>query len=468
MGQIGGDIMQDIPDLPGEIAGEGMRFELWNLADMIPATYNPRKPLTPADPEYQSILASIQEFTYSDPIVLNYDGTIIKGHQRRTVMMDMGYTQAWCIVLEIRDKQKEKALNIALNKITGKWDNAILKDLLLELDLNGYDFTVTGFHRDELEDLIQLVDIPAEATDDGFDPDAAAAQIVEPVSRAGDIWQLGRHRLMCGDSTDPEDVAALMGGDKLDLVITDPPYNVDYGAKTEMLNDYLGQKDARNNSTILNDQMDSLSFYQFLLAAFQNMNDAVRPGAAAYVFHAESTGLQFRQAYADAGLKMAQCLIWEKNSFVLGRQDYQWRHEPILYGWKEGAGHYFVKDRTQDTVLLEDPLDFKSMKRQELLAFVEKLFRDYQDQTTVHFENKPSRNALHPTMKPVPLIGRLMNNSSKPGWLVGDLFGGSGSTLMAAEQLGRTAYVMEMDERNVDVIVQRWEQYTGKKAVKLT
>ena len=327
---------------------------------------------------------------------------------------------------------------------------------------------MTGFHRDELEDLIQLVDIPAEATDDGFDPDAAAAQITEPVSKTGDIWQLGRHRLMCGDSTDPEDVAVLMGGDKLDLVITDPPYNVDYGAKTEFLNGYLGQEDSRNNSTILNDQMDSLSFYQFLLAAFQNMNDAMRPGAAAYVFHAESTGLQFRQAYSDAGLKMAQCLIWEKNSFVLGRQDYQWRHEPILYGWKEGAGHYFVKDRTQDTVLLEDPLDFKSMKRQELLAFVEKLFRDYQDQTSVHFENKPSRNALHPTMKPVPLIGRLMNNSSKPGWLVGDLFGGSGSTLMAAEQLGRTAYIMEMDERNCDIIVQRWEQYTGKKAVKLT
>ena len=211
-----------------------------------------------------------------------------------------------------------------------------------------------------------------------------------------------------------------------------------------------------------------MSFYQFLLAAFQNMNEAMRPGAGIYVFHAESTGLQFRQAYADAGLKLSQCLIWEKNAFVMGRSDYQWRHEPILYGWKEGAGHYFVKDRTQDTVLLEDLLDFKSMKRQELLALVEKIFREYQDQTTVHFENKPARNSLHPTMKPVPLIGRLMNNSSKPGWLVGDLFGGSGSTLMAAEQLGRTAYIMEMDERNVDVIVHRWEQYTGKKAVKLT
>lgn len=444
-----------------------MRFEFWNLEDMIPATYNPRKKLTPEDPEYQSIKASVLEFGYSDPIVLNYDGTIIKGHQRRTVMMDLGYTQAWCVVLDIRDKQKEKALNIALNKITGKWDNAILKDLLLELDLNGYDFSVTGYSRNDLEDLIQLVDVPVEATDDNFDPDAAADQIVNPVSKRGDIWQLGRHRLMCGDSTSPDDVEALMGAEKLDLIITDPPYNVDYGAKTEFLEAYLGQEGSRTNSNIQNDHMDNQSFYNFLLDAFRNMNDAMRPGAAAYVFHAESTGLQFRQAYADAGLKMAQCLIWEKNSFVLGRQDYQWRHEPILYGWKEGAGHYFINDRTQDTVLLEEQLDFKNMKRQELLAFVEKLFRDYSDQTSVHFENKPSRNSLHPTMKPVPLIGRLMNNSSKPGWIVGDFFGGSGSTLIAAEQLGRTAYLMEMDERNVDVIVQRWEQYTGSKAVKL-
>lgn len=319
-----------------------MRFEFWNLEDMIPATYNPRKKLTPEDPEYQSIKASVLEFGYSDPIVLNYDGTIIKGHQRRTVMMDLGYTQAWCVVLDIRDKQKEKALNIALNKITGKWDNAILKDLLLELDLNGYDFSVTGYSRNDLEDLIQLVDVPAEATDDNFDPDAVADQIVNPVSKRGDIWQLGRHRLMCGDSTSPDDVEALMGAEKLDLIITDPPYNVDYGAKTEFLEAYLGQEGSRTNSNIQNDHMDNQSFYNFLLDAFRNMNDAMRPGAAAYVFHAESTGLQFRQAYADAGLKMAQCLIWEKNSFVLGRQDYQWRHEPILYGWKEGAGHYFI------------------------------------------------------------------------------------------------------------------------------
>lgn len=453
--------MQKVP----EIAGEGMRFELWKLADMIPATYNPRKTLTPSDPEYQEIRRSIDDLDYSDPIVLNYDGTIIKGHQRRNVMMDMGYTEAYCIVLEIRDKQKEMALNIALNKITGKWSNATLKEVLLTMDLNGYDFTVTGFKRTDLEDLIQLTDIPPEAQEDDFDPDAEAEKIDEPVSKPGSIWWLGRHRLMCGDATDPDDVAQLMAGAKLDLVITDPPYNVDYGAKTEFLEAYLGQEGTRKNSTIENDHMDAGSFYNFLLASFRNCNEAMRPGAAIYVFHAESTGLQFRQAYTDAGLKMAQCLIWEKNAFVLGRQDYQWRHEPILYGWKEGAAHYFVNDRTQDTVMLEDEADLKKMGKRELLAFIEKIFRDYKDLTTVHFENKPARNALHPTMKPVPLVGRLMNNSSRPGWSVGDFFGGSGTTLIAAEQLGRTAYLMEYDPRNVDVIVQRWEQLTGKKAV---
>ncbi|MCD7857745.1 MAG: DNA modification methylase, partial [Clostridiales bacterium] len=224
---------------------------------------------------------------------------------------------------------------------------------------------------------------------------------------------------------------------------------------------------SRASSNIDNDHMDAASFYSFLLAAFQAMNDAMRPGAAIYVFHAESTGLQFRQAYHDAGLKMAQCLIWEKNTFALGRQDYQWRHEPIIYGWKEGAAHYFINDRTQDTVLLQDELDFKNMKKQELLAYIEEFQRQHKDLTSVLFENKPTRNDMHPTMKPVPLVGRLMNNSSRPGWLVGDFFGGSGTTLIAAEQLGRTAYLMEMDERNCDVIVERWQAYTGQRAEKI-
>lgn len=430
-----------------------MRFETRSLSELRPAEYNPRVPLTPSDPEYQSIKRSIQEFGYADPIVINADGTIIKGHQRRTVMMDLGYTEVEVIVLDIKDKAKEKALNVALNKITGKWDNAILKDLLLELDLEGYDFSVTGYQRNDLEDLIQLVDVPAEAKDDGFDPEVAIEETTEPNTRYGDIWQLGRHRLMCGDSTDPTDVAALMGGEKLDLMVTDPPYNVAY--------------QVGNHERIANDDMDESSFFNFLLSFYENAVEAMRPGAAIYVFHSDNHGSTFRQAFQEVGLKLSECLIWEKNTFALGRSDYQWRHEPCLYGWKEGAAHYFIKDRTQDTVFLEDAPDFKKMTKQELLAFIDKMFRDNENQTTVLFENKPTRSKEHPTMKPVPLIGRLINNSSKPGWIVGDFFGGSGSTLMAAEQLGRTAYLMEYDERYVDVIINRWEQFTGEKAVKL-
>lgn len=212
-----------------------MRMERRRLADLIPAAYNPRKALTPEDPEYQDIKASIQGLGYADPIVINYDGTIIKGHQRRTVMMDMGIEEAEVVVLDIRDKAKEKMINVALNKITGKWDLQILKDLLSDLDLNGYDFSVTGFHQDDLEDLIQQLDVPEEAHDDDFDPDAAKEEIETPVTRRGDIWKLGRHRLMCGDSTDQSDVAELMAGNELDLMVTDPPYNVAYGAKTEYI-----------------------------------------------------------------------------------------------------------------------------------------------------------------------------------------------------------------------------------------
>ena len=441
-----------------------MRLERRRLADLRPAEYNPRKQLTKDDPEYWEIRRSLETFDYSDPIVINSDGTIIKGHQRRAIMMDMGREEADVVVIDIPDKAKEKALNIALNKITGKWDDNLLKQALLDLDLEGYDFSVTGYKRQDLEDLIRLTDIQPEAHEDDFDREKAAAEIQTPESRPGDIWRLGRHRLMCGDATDPGDIYALMGGDKLDLVITDPPYNVDYGGKNEFLNSFDKQK--RNIEGIAGDTMDARSFYNFLLSAFQNTNDAMRTGAAIYVFHADNNGLTFRQAFTDAGLKTAQCLIWEKQMFVLGRQDYQWRHEPILYGWKEGAAHYFIKDRTQDTVFLDDDLDFQSMKKRELVAMLEKLRQDYKDLTTVHFENKPARNALHPTMKPIPLIGRLMNNSSKPGWAVGDFFGGSGSTLMAAEQLGRTAYLMELDPRNVDIIARRWETYTGQQAVR--
>ena len=443
-----------------------LKTEKRKLKELVAADYNPRKALTPDDSEYQKIKRSIEEFGYVDPIIINEDGTIIGGHQRCTVLKDLGYEEVDVVVVSL-DKQREKALNIALNKITGEWDELKLKDLLLDLDLGDYDISLTGFEQEDLAELVDNLAVEPEAIDDDFDGEAVLEDIVEPKTKLGDVWKLGRHRLMCGDSTSQEDVATLMRGEMADLIITDPPYNVNYGDKADMLDTYL-QKGHRNNSRIKNDNMDNESFYSFMLQVYQSAYEFMREGAAIYVFHAESTGHIFRQAFLDAGLKLAQCLIWEKNAFVLGRQDYQWRHEPCLYGWKEGAAHYFINDRTQDTVILEDDVDFESMKKADLIAYIEDMHRKYKDQTSVIYENKPTRNDIHPTMKPVTLIGRLMSNSSKSGWNVLDLFGGSGSTLMSAEQLGRTAFLMELDEKFCDVIVKRWEEYTGQSAIRIS
>lgn len=435
-------MQQDVKD---KIADADTRIV--SLSDIHPAEYNPRQDLQPGDPDYEALKRSIEDNGYVGLILINKDGTIIGGHQRYKVLKDLGYTKARVLVTDV-DKQTEKALNIALNKISGDWDEEKLKAALMDLDLNDYDLTKTGFTSSEVEDLVLKLDT-VEPEEDNFDADEAYDEITDPVTKRGDIWILGDHRLMCGDSTDPTDVSALLQGAEADLVITDPPYNVNY-----------------KDGEIKNDNMAEDTFEQFLDEAFGCMFDAMREGAAAYVFHADSEGLAFRRAFNDSGFKLAECLIWEKNSFVLGRQDYQWRHEPILYGWKEGAAHYFIDDRSQDTVLLEDELDFQSMKKEDLITYINQIRDSYKNRTTVLFENKPTKNDLHPTMKPISLVGRLMKNSSKPDWNVLDLFGGSGSTLMAAEQLGRNAYLMELDEKFCDVIVKRWEDFTGRKAEK--
>lgn len=435
-------MQQDVKD---KIADADTRIV--SLSDIHPAEYNPRQDLQPGDPDYEALKRSIEDNGYVGLILINKDGTIIGGHQRYKVLKDLGYTKARVLVTDV-DKQTEKALNIALNKISGDWDEEKLKAALMDLDLNDYDLTKTGFTSSEVEDLVLKLDT-VEPEEDNFDADEAYDEITDPVTKRGDIWILGDHRLMCGDSTDPTDVSALLQGAEADLVITDPPYNVNY-----------------KDGEIKNDNMAEDTFEQFLDEAFGCMFDAMREGAAAYVFHADSEDLAFRRAFNDSGFKLAECLIWEKNSFVLGRQDYQWRHEPILYGWKEGAAHYFIDDRSQDTVLLEDELDFQSMKKEDLITYINQIRDSYKNRTTVLFENKPTKNDLHPTMKPISLVGRLMKNSSKPDWNVLDLFGGSGSTLMAAEQLGRNAYLMELDEKFCDVIVKRWEDFTGRKAEK--
>ncbi len=389
------------------------------LSDLHPAEYNPRVALAPEDEEYKRIKRSIETYGYVDPIIINSDGTIIGGHQRYNVLLDLGYDTAHVVIVDL-DKNAEKALNVALNKISGEWDDEKLCDLLQDLDLSGYDFSLTGFTRSELDGLQLKLGVGEAVEDEDFDVDKAVEECEKPVTKRGDLWIMGGHRLLCGDARNVDDMARLMGGAKADLLLTDPPYNVDYVGKT---------KDALK---IDNDRMSNADFRAFLLEAFTAARQSMKAGAAFYIWHADSNGYDFRGACMDAGWKVRQCLIWEKDILVLGRQDYQWQHEPCLYGWNEGAGHAWYSDRKQTTILRFD---------------------------------KPTRSKEHPTMEPVPLFGYLVQNSSKPGDIVLDPFSGSGTTVIAAEQLDRTAYVMELNERYCDVIVKRWEEQTGEKAV---
>ncbi len=393
-----------------------MNIQKIGIEKLKPAEYNPRKDLKPEDEEYQKIKKSLIEFGYVAPVIVNADMTVIGGHQRLKVLKELGYTEIECNIVDL-DKDKEKALNIALNKITGEWDNTKLEELLAELKETEIDMDATGFSFDEVDNMLK--DITGSKEDD-FDVDQALDEIEEPISKTGDVWVLGRHRLMCGNSTQKDDVMRLMNNQDADMILTDPPYNVDYVGKTS------------EALKIENDNMNETEFYNFLLDAFRNMFESIKYGGSIYVFHADTEGLNFRNAFKAVGFKLAQCLVWVKNTFVMGRQDYQWRHEPILYGWKEGAGHYFVANRKQSTVLEFD---------------------------------KPSRNAEHPTMKPIDLLVYLIKNSSKENDIILDLFGGSGSTLIAAEQIQRTCYIMELDPKYCDVIIKRWENLTGQKAI---
>jgi len=393
-----------------------MNIQKINIEKLKAAEYNPRKDLTLEDEEYQKIKRSLTEFGYVAPVIVNSDMTVIGGHQRLKVLKELGYKEIECNIVDL-DKNKEKALNIALNKISGEWDNDKLEELLAELKETDIDMDMTGFSLDEVDDILK--DIIGSKEDD-FNLTEALSEIEEPITKKKDIWRLGRHRLMCGNSTSKENVNKLMNKRQANLILTDPPYNVDYEGGT------------KDRLKIENDNMNETEFYNMLVDSFKNMYEFTKPGASFYIFHADTEGLNFRNALKTVGFKLAQCLVWVKNKFVIGRQDYQWRHEPILYGWKEGSCHYFIDDRTQSTVLEFD---------------------------------KPTRNAEHPTMKPVDLLVYLIKNSSKENDIVLDLFGGSGSTLIAAEQINRTCYTMELDPRYCDVIVKRWETLTGQKAI---
>ena len=281
----------------------------------------------------------------------------------------------------------------------------------------------------------------------------------DAVAKRGQVYQLGNHRLMCGDSTSASDVQKLMGGEQADCLVTDPPYNVNYGG------DAAAPTNRGKHRVIENDNLTDSEFYAFLLKFYQNAEAALKPGGTFYIWHADNEGNNFRNALRDAGLQLRQVLIWNKSQLVLGRQDYQWKHEPCLYGWKDGAAHYFTSSRTETTIIEEEIPEFSKMKKDELVRMLEKV---YSQATTVIDELKPTKSDLHPTMKPLRLMAYQIQNSTRKGEIVLDLFGGSGSTLIAAEETGRRCRMMEYDPRYVDVIIKRWEEQTGKKAKLLT
>ena len=418
---------------------------------MRPAEYNPRKRLCPGDEEYERLKRSIETFGYVDPIIINADGTVIGGHQRLFVLQDLGYTEADVAVVDL-SKQDEKALNIALNKISGEWDEEKLAEIFAELNLEGYDLTLTGFDGDELADI--LVEIGGGGIDMNKADEVQPNPPDNPVSRPGDVWIIGNHRLVCGDSTKKETYDTLMQGELAKLIVTDPPYNVDYEGEA---------------GKIMNDSMDSESFKAFLFDTYSAAAAVTAAGAGAYIFHADSEGVAFREEFQRAGFLLKQCLIWVKNSFVLGRQDYQWRHEPILYGWKNGAAHYFTEQRNLSTVIDESGRpDIDGMSRDEMAELLSMIYDEVDMMnTTILYCDKPLRNAEHPTMKPTALVARLVENSSCPGWVVMDMFGGSGSTLIACEATGRKARLIELDPKFCDVIVKRYLAVTEKMDVVL-
>lgn len=422
-----------------------MKLETWELGRIKPYGNNPRK----NDGAVDAVVESMKQCGYCDPIEVDENGVILSGHTRLKAMIKLGRKEAEVIILDGLTEEQKKKYRILANK-TGEialWDTDLLKMELDGLDFGGFDF---GFDIEK-----------DDAKEDDFDVDAAIESAEEPITKMGDIWTLGRHRLMCGDSTDTEAVQKLMNGQVADMLLTDPPYNVDYGEKAEDINKYGYNFSDRH---IENDNMESTAFVAFLEKAFGNAKSALKQGGAFYIWHASVTLYEFETALKNAGIQTRQQLIWNKNSLVIGRQDYQWKHEPCLYGWMDGAGHYFVDDRKQTTVFEDKPPEFKKMKKDELVALLQEIYSDKSSMTVIA-EDRPSNSPEHPTMKPVKLMARLIKNSSKQSECVLDLFGGSGSTLIACEQLNRSCFMMEYEPKYCDVIVRRWEKLTGETAV---
>lgn len=385
-----------------------------SVDELIPYARNAKQH---SESQVAQIAASIKEFGFTNPILTDADNGIIAGHGRLMAAQKLGLDKVPTIELAHLSETQKRAYILADNKLAelAGWDNELLAVEFAELSNDGFDLSLTGFSDEEIDAIT-----PQQVNDGLTDPDETPDVTEKVVSTLRDIWVLGKHRLMCGDSTIIDDVDNLMSGTQADMLITDPPYNIAYEGKT---------KDAL---TIKNDSMSDGSFRQFLRDAFVTASSVMKPGAVFYIWHADSEGLNFRAACHDAELAVRQCLIWNKSSMVMGRQDYHWKHEPCLYGWKDGAGHLWASDRKQTTILNFD---------------------------------KPQRNGEHPTMKPVALFEYQLLNNTKGGDIVLDSFGGSGTTMIACEKNGRHARLMELDPKYCDVIIKRWQNFTGKDAI---
>jgi DNA modification methylase len=401
------------------------------------------------------IAASIEEFGFTVPVLADEENVLVAGHGRVLAALELGLPAVPVIRLKGLSEAQKRAYVIADNRLTelGGWNEEILAQEVLALQEAGFDTDLLGFSASEVRDILSAL-----AAEDGeSEADAVPGLPLKAFTRRGDVWLLGRHRVMCGDSTLAEDVAALASGEVVDCVWTDPPYNVDYRGKTR---------------PILNDAMSDPRFYSFLVAAFEAMAAVMRPGAPIYVAHADTEGLNFRAAFAAAGFKLSGSLVWVKDALVLGRSDYQWRHEPILYGWKPGGRHSWFGGRKKTTVAdFGEPFTQVDEETWQI-ALADMTLTVRGDavleaaQESVIRLARPKRSAEHPTMKPVALIEGMLRNSARRDSVVLDCFGGSGSTLIAAERLHMQARLMELDPRYCDVSVRRWQEYSGRKATR--
>lgn len=382
-------------------------LQLVPVDKLIPYINNAR---THSPEQVKKLRASLREFGFINPVIVDRDFNVIAGHGRILAAKEEGITEVPCVFADHLSEAQKKAYIIADNRMAmdAGWDEELLRVEIESLEAADFDPLLTGF--DEAE-LSKLFDEGNETKDDDFDVES---ELENPtITKPGDIWTLGRHRLICGDSTNPTIIDTLMDGKKANLIITDPPYNVNYQGSA---------------GKIKNDNMDNNAFYEFLLAAFQNTERIMADDASIYVFHADTEGLNFRRAFADAGFNLSGCCIWKKQSLVLGRSPYQWQHEPVLFGWKKKGKHKWYAGRKE---------------------------------TTIWEYDKPKKNGDHPTMKPIPLLAYPIQNSSAVNSIVVDPFGGSGSTLIACEQTDRICYTVELDEKFCDVIVKRYIEQVG-------